>query len=64
MKYLKLFEEFKGNRIKVTSDERKRLREISRIIIKHCQNFYYSATLIDQKRKFFIHSTINDGFSM
>jgi hypothetical protein len=38
MKYLKLFEEFKGNRIKVTSDERKRLREISRIIIKHCQS--------------------------
>jgi hypothetical protein len=36
MRYLKLFEEFKGSRIIVTSEEKKRLREVARIIIKHC----------------------------
>jgi hypothetical protein len=36
MRYLKLFEEFKGSRITLTSEEKKRLREITRILIKHC----------------------------
>ena len=36
MRYIKLFEEFKGNRIKVTTDEKKKLREIARVIIKYC----------------------------
>ena len=37
MKWIKLFEEFKGGRIKVTTEEKRRLREIARIIIKYCK---------------------------
>jgi hypothetical protein len=35
MKYIRLFEEFKGSRIKPTSEEKKKLREIARVIIKY-----------------------------
>ena len=38
MRYLKLFEEFKGDRITVTTEEKKKLREIARIIIKYCES--------------------------
>jgi len=35
MKYIRLFEEFKGSRIKPTSEEKQKLREIARVIIKY-----------------------------
>jgi hypothetical protein len=35
MKHIKLYEEFKGSRIKPTSEEKQKLREITRTIIKH-----------------------------
>jgi hypothetical protein len=35
MKYIKLYEEFKGTRIKPASEEKQKLREITRTIIKH-----------------------------
>jgi hypothetical protein len=38
MKYIKLYEEFKGSRIKPTSEEKKKLREIARVIIKYSKD--------------------------
>jgi len=48
MKYIKLFEEFKGNRIKVTKDEKKKLREIARVIIKYCNSSKLTSGIDDK----------------